>query len=228
MTQHSSLRTQLGRIRREARARRTQWHLDRAIRAMIRAGRVDEAGISATRRWWANPTFAAEVSFVLESVELATSLGGPILECGTGLTTIALAVAARQVPMVVVALEHSPRWHQRITDTLERHRLRANVTIELCPIRQYSDFAWYDVSAVSLPDDIKLCVCDGPPDGTGDRRGLLPVVGSNLGSGARILLDDVARQSEQAAIRSWADEYGVVSEEQRDRWSLLVMPEHRS
>ncbi|MGD6699309.1 hypothetical protein VWV08_22305, partial [Xanthomonas citri pv. citri] len=83
----------------------------------------------------------------------------------------------------------------------------------------------YDPSAVQDLKDIELLLVDGPPRASGPRARYpaLPLLGTRLAPGARIVLDDVDRTEEQEAADAWlAETPGLVREgSETDRSALL-------
>jgi predicted O-methyltransferase YrrM len=184
--------------------------LDRAIRTAVGRGQLDVATITELATGWANPKpgFVVETDYALEVVARCTATRGPILECGTGLTTILLGLVARETGAEVISLEHDPAWHRRIAAVIDRHNLP--VDVRLAPLADFGTFSWYGLSPEALQPGIAVCVCDGPPQQTpGGRRGLLSVVGGRFRPGAIVLLDDADRPGEQAAIQDWVAEHGA-------------------
>jgi hypothetical protein len=55
-------------------------------------------------------------------LNLARSTDGPILECGSGLSTILLGLVAARNGNKVWSLEQKPWWAERVRSTLKRHR----------------------------------------------------------------------------------------------------------
>lgn len=138
----------------------------------------------------------------------AAAAKGPILECGSGLTTIIAAIYSRHG---VWSLEHLPHWHRRVTSELRRNGLQG-AHVSLTPLRRYDDFDWYSVDRLPLPPSFALVICDGPPGETrGGRVGLLPVMESRISS-AVVLLDDANRPGEAAVLDTWNRRYGVFVE----------------
>lgn len=159
-------------------------------------------------RGWDNP-WSANPGFLRVAMEAAANLTGPVLECGSGLTTLVLGTLAAQSAQTLCALEHDEAWRERVRAALQRHPVPQSALCA-CPLRSYGDFDWYDVSAAAVPDGIALVICDGPPGTTrGGRYGLLPVLSRNLRPGCVILLDDASRPAEQAILARWAQEFGV-------------------
>lgn len=137
----------------------------------------------------------------------ARETNGPILECGSGLTTLLLGDVARSTGSPVWTLEEDPRWARRVRASLRLLRLPGRVVT--APLRDYGDFDWYDVDALELPT-VSLVVCDGPVGDTrGGRYGLVPVLGERLGSRCLVLLDDAGREGERAVLRRWSSERGL-------------------
>jgi hypothetical protein len=155
---------------------------------------------------WGNDSFAARYDYLEEVIDRAARTSGPILECGSGLTSLLLGLYAGRRNVQTWSLEHIPEWHCRVTAALQRYRI-SGVDVRLAPLREYGDFQWYDPPIDALPETFSLIVCDGPP-GTihGGRYGLLPVLGSRLGADTLILLDDADREAETDVLRRWTSE----------------------
>ena len=155
---------------------------------------------------WDNKGFTAEVDYLAELARLAVGTAGPVLECGSGLTTVLLGALAGRRGVDIWTLEHDPGWWRRVTAALRRHGL-PEVHLCLSDLRDYGDFTWYDPPLGIMPQDFRLVVCDGPPGTTpGGRFGLVPVMRDRLPLGAVILLDDADRVGEQLALRRWTSE----------------------
>jgi len=155
-------------------------------------------------RGWSNEGWSAKEEFLVVCGQHALATNGPILECGSGLTTILLGVIADRLGQTVWSLEHIPEWGQRVQKTLKKLNIQS-VNVDIRPLRDFGGFSWYDVPTV-LPQ-FSLVVCDGPPAHThGGRYGLVPIMRSKLKPGAVILLDDAVRKQEQLIASRWAVE----------------------
>lgn len=154
---------------------------------------------------WSNEGMAAQLRFLEEVARRAVSTPGPILECGSGLTTLILALLAARRGVDVWTLEHFPDWHSRVSEALLRYSL-PHINNILAPLKDYGDFSWYDPPLEQMPEQFALVVCDGPPGTTkGGRVGLVPVLKTRLSPGAIILLDDAHREEEARAMAQWAE-----------------------
>jgi hypothetical protein len=179
------------------------WHW--AVRSLKRLGRSPLTPAIAERLiyGWDNPVWSAEAIYLCECHASALKSPGPILECGSGLSTIVLAAAAHAQHHTLISLEHHQSWQQRVSNELRRLQL-SNATVVFAPLRSYGAFDWYDTGAVCIPNDIGLVVCDGPPGKTrGGRYGMLPLMGDYLHRPCVILLDDYGRNEEKDIATAW-------------------------
>lgn len=188
-------------------AARLDWKLRRAVRAIAKLPLGQQPTTALLRdlqAGWGNEDYAARTDFLEEVARRGATSNGPILECGSGLTTILLALLAGRRGVKVHSLEHNAEWYERVNKTLARFQL-ANGLVHLGSLRKYDDFDWYDPPLAKLPSAFDFVICDGPPGDTrGGRYGLLPVVGDRLGPGSVILLDDTERAGEVEVLRRWA------------------------
>lgn len=192
-------------IRRGIRACLDEVRLRRAIWALLRVPvgkRPPDVALVELQRAWGNEGFVAKAEYIAEVVDQLLVTPGPILECGSGLTTLLVAALAGRRGVKGWSLEHHREWRHKVTRAARR--IAPTVTVVHAPLRRYSDFEWYAPSA-ELPGDFRLVICDGPPGTTlGGRFGLVPVMGKSLSPTATILLDDAHRDDEQAIMARWA------------------------
>jgi hypothetical protein len=171
---------------------------------------VGRGQLEKLRRAWANPGYQADLDYLEMVCDHAIRARSAVLECGSGLTTILLALTAVRRGVPVWSLEQDLRWFRSTRRVLARFRLRG---INLCyaPLIIHEGFAWYDVPLSLIPDRFGLVVCDGPPGSTpGGRGGLMSILGHRL-AGSTILVDDAERPSERAMLQGWAREWQAVS-----------------
>ena len=178
---------------------------------------------------WGNKLWSASDEYVLACAKHALHCKKPILECGSGLTTLVLGAIAQNMDLTVWTLEHNERWAKRIKNYLCLYRIRS-VNILLNPLRDYGAYSWYDLPMEKLPDAFDLVVCDGPPyDTPGGRYGLLPVMRDRLPAGTTILLDDAGRVTEQNVADRWAEALGttttILGIKNRRRYVRITIPE---
>jgi hypothetical protein len=169
---------------------------------------------SRTFRWlrsgWGNEGWSADTGYLEAVCRWASFIRGPILECGSGLTTILLGIVA---PGRVTTLEHMPEWTKHVQQSAAKQS--AAVNIATAPLIDYGGFHWYSLPT-SMTGNYELVICDGPPSMTvGGRYGLLPIAKDLLSQNAVILLDDVERPDEQLVIERWKREFGIQCKEIR-------------
>ena len=158
---------------------------------------------------WGNELWSAEEEYLRSCIQQALASRGPILECGSGLSTIMVGAVAKACGREHVALEHTPAWAEKVQRYLSRYRLDS-LLLAPRPLKDFGDFSWYDAPLEAMPARFSLVVCDGPPGTTrGGRYGLVPVMRDRLEPGCIILLDDAGRQGERAIARRWAAELGA-------------------
>jgi hypothetical protein len=187
--------------------------LDRTFRNAIRLVADLPLGVVPDRELlnhlmvgWNNEGFAAQIDYLEEVCNQAARTSGPVLECGSGLTSVMLGLLAGRRGVQTWSLEHVAEWRSRVTNVLERFEI-PNVQICGAPLRRFGEFEWYDAPLSEVPKEFQLVICDGPPGSTlGGRYGLLPVMGERLPAGSVILLDDAARPGEVEVLRRWASE----------------------
>jgi methyltransferase family protein len=158
---------------------------------------------------WGNEKWTALEPYLCEVVRTAERTKGPILECGSGLTTLLMGAVTARNGGPVHSLEHNPEWRDRVCEALREHGIDGPA-VHLSPLRNFGEYDWYDAPLATLPGDVTLVVCDGPPESTrGGRRGMMPVMKGKLASGCVVLLDDLIRPAEQELVRSWVRDLGA-------------------
>ena len=176
------------------------------IRRVPKRYRLSRPALTLLKFGWGNP-WAASVDYIEAMIGAVDETSGPIVECGSGLTTLVLGLITSDNGRQICVLEHDPAWHRQISRMVGRHSL-VNVGVHLTPLRSYGPFHWYDLTEVCIPNDIAVVICDGPPGSTiGGRYGLLPVLRPRLKQSCIILLDDAGREEERKILERWSQEY---------------------
>ncbi len=147
--------------------------------------------------------------YLAACIQSALATKGPILECGSGLSSLVVGAIAKQRGIEHWALEHSPEWAAKVQRHLDRYRMDS-AKVCVAPLKNYGAFDWYDPPVGSLPESFGLVICDGPPYwNKGGRFGLVPVLRSKLNPPCVILLDDATREQERTIAKRWAAELGA-------------------
>jgi predicted O-methyltransferase YrrM len=204
-------------IRRQVRQLIRLWLLTRACRELGRlpSGTPLPGHLSQRlARAWGNKEFAASPALLQVVWEQIHQTRGDILECGSGLTTIVLAVATQGTGRTVCTLEHEQAWAERVTRTL-RHVRCVHARVHYTPLRSFGTYDWYSVPDRLEAGPFGLVVVDGPPGTTrGGRIGLLPIMRSHLCPGAHLILDDADRPGETEVMADWERSFGICRDRQ--------------
>jgi hypothetical protein len=186
-------------------------HALRSFRANPSSGLGKHDLLERLRYGWGNEGWSAGPEFLAAALELALQPNQRILECGSGLSTVLMAIAAQKSGSTLVTLEQSPTWAHTVTRSLARHAATQSATVLVCPLKDYGSYHWYDVPLDALrPGGFTAIICDGPPSGTpGGRFGLLPTIRRELNPGCTIILDDLERPEEQAIVKRWESDFGL-------------------
>lgn len=178
----------------------------RFLRAPEACARVGNPVLLDLIYGWGNEEWSALDEYLVACLAHAQKADGPILECGSGLSTILVGVIAQRRGLQHWALEHTPAWADKVRNALKHYRIDA-VLLCLTRLKEYGEFCWYDAPLSSMPERFALVICDGPPGGTrGGRYGLVPVMRERLAPGCVVLLDDARREQERAIARRWEAE----------------------
>lgn len=188
-------------------------HIDRSfwpqVESLVTLYRLidNQPALPSTRRWAASPDFILHLFHHIKRYAPRV-----IVECGGGTSTVAMAYAlSGRENAHIYCIENHPRFASELELELKEKGLSDRVTVIVAPLtdRRYPDFPnafhWYDLSGVSLPDDIDMLVVDGP-------FGLLnefarypagPELLPRLSAQAHVFIDDAGRPDEASLGRLW-------------------------
>lgn len=150
--------------------------------------------------------WSGKPEFLAECVTRALRCTGPILECGSGLSTLLVGAIATQRGQSLWSLEHNSEWAAKLRPLIEGMKF-ASVRLIECELRDHGDYLWYDPPLDLMPDQFALVICDGPPGhGKGGRYGLVPIMRERLAPGCIVLLDDADREEDLRIAVRWTEE----------------------
>ena len=166
--------------------------------------------LPATREWAASP----DLLVVLVDLVI-TERPSLVLECGSGASTLWLALAMRRfgIDGRIVALDHDPVFGGRTRDLLARHGVGDLAEVRDAPLETFSldgqAYEWYARKAWEDLAGIDLLFVDGPPATTGHqaRYPALPLLAASLSPAAVAVLDDLVVPDMQEVLRLWLDTY---------------------
>lgn len=159
----------------------------------IRAGTDDGLVHHELINDWGNWPWSISSDLSLTCAMLARDGDGPILETGSGISTLVMGAAAPH--REIWALEHDPAWINRVQILAKENDLH-NIRLIYAPLVE----AWYEPSE-HLPQNFYLVLCDGPPRQLADRTKLLskPV----FAPGAILVMDDAED------VTAWEQQTGL-------------------
>jgi hypothetical protein len=197
--------------RRFLRMRHRDFVFGRAMEKFLKnpeAALASECGVLPDLIYGWGSDWSALDEYLTECLRHALVCNGPILECGSGLTTILVGAIAKTRNNTMWSLEHLPEWGERVTRLIRKYGIDS-VQLSVRPLKDYPEFTWYDPPLDFMPDRFTLVICDGPPGGTrGARYGLAAVMNERLNPGCVILLDDAAWETQQKTAARWSEELG--------------------
>jgi predicted O-methyltransferase YrrM len=134
-----------------------------------------------------------------------------VVECGSGTSTVWIALAMRQRGSGhVTALEHDLHFADQTRAQLRAQGLEAWATVLDAPLTEIDlegrTVVWFDTAAfASVPASIDLLFVDGPPGTTGPlaRHPAYPLLASRLADGGVVVLDDTNRADERETADDW-------------------------
>lgn len=204
-------------LRRPIARARFQVHLHRLRRSLARLERavsIDQLDLPLMEDValaWGNAGYAGDAGFLLELARSAWTGNGPVLDCGSGLSTVVAAAITARRGQAVWSLEQDEHWYHDLRRVLAALPLD-NVTLRYVPLRSYGEFAWYDVERGDFPSHFAIVACDGPavrrsawpaPLFDAWRVGAVPVL-RDLGiSFDRIVLDDATDPRAPGLLEHW-------------------------
>lgn len=164
----------------------------------IRAGIETEEDYNEAFQYGGNP-YAADAGVLALVTGVARKCRGPIIETGSGLSSVFMAAAT---PGTVYSLEHVEHY---AAQTLARAEEAGVKNLGLCcaPLKDF----WYDIDRFDLPARFALGFCDGPPRMYGTRMKFF----ERLAPACKVIVvDDIKTDNNFAqAVHSWATSHGM-------------------
>jgi predicted O-methyltransferase YrrM len=158
--------------------------------------------------------YVASPDVLLELVQRFLTLRPTLtLECGSGTSTLFLALAAQQhgVAGRIVSLESSAEYAEATRALLAEHGVAHLAEVRHAPLGPTEladhDLPWYDRGALEDLHDIGLAFVDGPPGTVGPaaRYPFVPLLLDRFAPRCAIVLDDANRSDERGVLERWAD-----------------------
>lgn len=164
----------------------------------IKAGTFDDETFNDLYQAWGNRAAASPVLLRM-CYELAKSVNGPVMETGTGLSSLVMAMANPE--RVIHSLESDPVWASKINLAARKHGIE-NLRVHFGELQEYEGGAWYDFK--DLPQvHFDLVLCDGPWRVLGKRSKLFDLIPDRINGGV-VLMDDADDPEQMKALMDWS------------------------
>ncbi|MBC7631144.1 class I SAM-dependent methyltransferase [Aeromicrobium sp.] len=179
-----------------------------------------KAAVPPMRLWAVSPD-----ALTLLMQEMLVSRPALVVECGSGVSTLWMALAAKQhgIDLRIVALDHEAEYADKTNRMLEQHGVSDIASARLAPLVDVPDGEggaqrWYDTAALHDLDGIGLLFVDGPPASTGPhaRMPALSQLWDRLADRMSIVVDDMIREDEQEIVARWSEAHPELDVEHYD------------
>jgi len=140
----------------------------------------------------ANP-WGACLEVMMVAVAAARQADGPIIESGSGLTTIFMAAATEHI---VYCIEHDKTYAEKMKEMALASGV-GNIMIIHAEIKD----GWYDLEGLELPARFSVGLNDGPARALGDRMKFFDFLSDRIDL---IVADDADEAAYAEKMRNWA------------------------
>lgn len=157
-----------------------------------------------------NMPYAACSAMLKDTYDMAREANGPILEVGSGITTVVAGLAVQRTGQTVHALEHDIDWFRTVRNYIEIWKVKG-VNLYYAPLQEYPQadmkhpLMWYEIDD-RLPKDFALAIIDGPPRRYG-REGVYRLALDRI-KNAKWIVDDTDDAQQRALVEKYAGELG--------------------
>jgi hypothetical protein len=185
--------------------------LDQAMEQLI-AGDNSLENFQHIWKYYGNE-YAMGPTGMKEVYDKCAAAKGPILEVGSGLTTIIAGIACIRNGQTVHSLEHDIEWFRVVRNYIQLWKTRA-VALHYAPLAEYPDpdptaqhpMMWYGDGVLDdLPEKFDVAIIDGPPRRYG-REAAYKLIGERI-KDATWIVDDTDDASQLAMVTKHAANY---------------------
>lgn len=157
---------------------------NRAVRN-LKNGQCDENDIQDLIYGWGGNPYAAPADLLATCFMLAKESEGHVIETGSGLSTIVMALA--NPDLTIHCLEHDMLWASKLKYAMQIHDI-TNIEIHYGPLKTYPKGQWYDLTLI--PNiEFSIALCDGPPRKISNRSIFYDFLNARI-QNAVVLMDD--------------------------------------
>lgn len=155
-----------------------------------------------------NQPYAACAAMMKDVYDSCLEAKGPILEVGSGLTTVIAGIACQRTGQMVHSLEHDLEWFQLVRNYIQTWKVKG-CALYYAPLIEYPEHAvdgrpmmWYG-DLDGLPEKFDVAIIDGPPRRYG-REGIYKVALDRIKDASLWLVDDTDDKSQLALVSAYA------------------------
>ena len=138
-----------------------------------------------------------------------------VLDLGSGQSSVWMAGAMRAAGYdgIVIGVDHDAGYAAATEDLGRRQGVSPWLRVVHAPLARITvdgrESWWFDIAALEGLDGVGLMCVDGPPsvDEPEARWPALPLLRDRLEPGARVVLDDMVREGEQAVAAEWESRF---------------------
>jgi hypothetical protein len=182
--------------------------MDRYLRRTFETlpGALTEEHLVELWQTWGDNLPASRIPYIRTSLAEAERCPGPILQCGSSLSSILIGILCHQAQAPTKQLwilEHDPHWGSVIRSWLKQYEITKAHVIS-ARVEQFDGFVWYALDASRLPQNFSLVLCDTCAALPSSARGVLERVGDNLDQRCVILARNARRHRDRTHLANWA------------------------
>jgi predicted O-methyltransferase YrrM len=191
---------------------RRRFEFDRAMGRALdpERGAPDGTLVEQIIRGWGDPTLPPNDPFLWSCIDEVSRSRGPILQLGSGLATLVLAVFAQRGGRPLWVLEHNRHWAHTVRAQLEEYDV-TSVHMITAPLVHDGKRIWYGIDADRLPRQFGLAICDGDSVAPTGYVGVLTKLLGRMAPGAVIVVRNVHRERDVKNLVTWAKANGASS-----------------
>ena len=152
-----------------------------------------------------NPTWCFPPIGLQELYDLAINAKGPIIEFGTGLSTLVVGAALTRTKSSygLHSVEHDLKWIRRVTAWLQTYDI-GRTALYHSPITPYQSGDWYGIAPNQLPNDPDIVLIDGPPFEAGQRNVVFEEFNETLRKARVWVIDDCDGELQSMVVHKYA------------------------
>jgi predicted O-methyltransferase YrrM len=173
-------------------------------------GAPDGALVEQLMRGWGDASLVPNDPFLWSCIQEVSRTRGPIIQLGSGLTTLVLAIFAQRCGRHLWVLEHNRHWANTVSSHLEEHGISLAHVIT-APLTNVGRGVWYNVDVRQLPKSCSLVVCDGDSVAPTGYPHVLDRLVEHLSPEAVVIVRNVRRSGDAKYLTAWAKAHGAAT-----------------